>query len=134
MNKNNIQNLISNDKRSPIEVRENGRKGGIASGKARREKKTFKELAEKLLDCGVKDAKLLKQLDQFGFKAGNGSMTVKQAMICGMAIQAIKGNPKAYEVIKETLEPKNEIIGNEIEDLTPLADLIRIDNDSKTND
>lgn len=132
MNKNNIQNLISNDKRSPIEVRENGRKGGIASGIARRKKKTFKELTEKLLDFAVKDAKLLKQLQQFGFEEND--ITVKQAMICGMAIQAIKGNPKAYEVIKETLEPKNEIIGNEIEDLTPLADLIRIDNDSKTND
>ncbi len=42
----NEQNLIPNSKRSPREVRENGRKGGIASGKARREKKTLREIME----------------------------------------------------------------------------------------
>lgn len=35
----NAENLIPNNKRSPREVRENGRKGGIASGEARRKKK-----------------------------------------------------------------------------------------------
>ena len=34
---NNIQNLIPNSQRTPEELREITRKGGIASGKARRE-------------------------------------------------------------------------------------------------
>ena len=34
----NTENLVPNNKRSPNEVRENGKKGGIASGKARRKK------------------------------------------------------------------------------------------------
>ena len=42
----NEQNLIPNSERSPKEVRENGRKGGIASGIARREKKTLREMME----------------------------------------------------------------------------------------
>ena len=42
----NEQNLIPNSKRSPKEVRENGRKGGIESGKVRRKKKTLRELME----------------------------------------------------------------------------------------
>lgn len=40
----NEQNLIPNSQRSPEEVRENGRKGGIKSGEVRRAKKTFREL------------------------------------------------------------------------------------------
>ena len=39
----NEQNLIPNSQRSPDEVRENGRKGGIRSGQVRSARKTFKE-------------------------------------------------------------------------------------------
>lgn len=42
----NEQNLIPNSERSPSEVRANGRKGGKASGVARRRKKTLRELFE----------------------------------------------------------------------------------------
>ena len=42
----NEQNLIQNSNRSPSELRENGRKGGIASGKARRLKAMMQEWAE----------------------------------------------------------------------------------------
>ena len=40
----NNENLIPNNQRSPSEVRENGKKGGIASGESRREKKKVAEL------------------------------------------------------------------------------------------
>ena len=40
---NGIDNLIPNSERSPNEVRENGRKGGIASGVARRKKRDLRE-------------------------------------------------------------------------------------------
>ena len=107
--------------------------GGIASGKARREKKTMQELAEKLLNCAIKDDKLLRQLKQFGFSSKDGKMSVKEAMICAMSIQAIKGNPRAYEVIKETLEPKNSLIANDIEDMKPLSELLKIDGNTDTD-
>lgn len=42
----NEQNLIPNSERTPSERRENARKAGIASGKARREKKTLREIME----------------------------------------------------------------------------------------
>lgn len=42
-------NLIANDERSPNEVRENGKKGGIKSGETRRRKKTMREALEKML-------------------------------------------------------------------------------------
>lgn len=45
-------NLIGHgfDERSADEARESGRKGGIASGEARRRKRTLKEIAEMLAD------------------------------------------------------------------------------------
>lgn len=46
----NEKNLVPNEQRTPEERRENARKAGIASGEARRAKKTTRELAE-LLDA-----------------------------------------------------------------------------------
>lgn len=40
---------------SPSEAREQGRKGGIASGKARREKRRLRELAQMILDEEMTD-------------------------------------------------------------------------------
>lgn len=49
----NEKNLIPNYERSPEELREMGRKGGIASGKARRRKRDLQKLARMLLDNQV---------------------------------------------------------------------------------
>ena len=46
----NSSNLIPNHERSPEELREMGRKGGIASGKARRRKKQLKQTLQVLTD------------------------------------------------------------------------------------
>lgn len=46
----NEKNLIPNNMRSPKEVRENGKKGGIASGKARREKRDMRERLKIMLE------------------------------------------------------------------------------------
>ena len=46
----NDSNLIPNTERSPEELREMGRKGGIASGKSRRKKRELQKLAQMLLD------------------------------------------------------------------------------------
>lgn len=64
----NNSNLIPNTERSPEELQEMGRKGGIASGKARRRKRDLQKLAKMLLDkqtaesfkeiLGIKDNKL----------------------------------------------------------------------------
>lgn len=48
-------NLIPTNERTKEEARELGRQGGIASGKARREKKALKETLELLLQQAVKD-------------------------------------------------------------------------------
>ncbi len=49
----NNSNLIPNTERSPEELREMGRKGGIASGKSRRRKRGLQKLTKILLDKQV---------------------------------------------------------------------------------
>lgn len=46
----NIANLIPNPQRSPEELKEQSRKGGIASGEARRKRRTMREWAKALGD------------------------------------------------------------------------------------
>ncbi|MGI6010179.1 MAG: hypothetical protein ACOX8H_01600 [Ruminococcus sp.] len=58
----NHSNLIPNTERTPEELREMGRKGGIASGKARRRKKQLKEVMKILMDdflCSEEGKELL---------------------------------------------------------------------------
>lgn len=90
----NEQNLIPNSMRSPSEVRENGRKGGIASGKARAVRKTFKEAINGQLD--------------------DKTMT---ALIKAMVNQAKKGNTKAFEILRDTVGEK-PIDRQEIKEIT----------------
>ena len=55
----NDSNLIPNTERSPEELREMGRRGGIASGKSRRKKRELQKLAQMLLDEQIADRKLI---------------------------------------------------------------------------
>ena len=130
----NKSNLIPVTERSKDEARENSRKGGIASGVARRRKKEMKEYAEAILSCLVKDDKLIKQLNKLGAKpASKKGYNFYEAMIIGQIAEAIKGNTKAYNAIKDTVEPKTGLVSNNVEDLTPLADMLA-DNDDEDND
>lgn len=121
------ENLIDMSKRSKDEVRAIAKKGGENSGKSRRAKKMLKELAEEMLSHNVKDKKILQQLAQIGFNIED--ISIKEAMIGGQIISAMKGNTKAYEMIKETIEPRDSLIGKDIEDLTPLAKLLKEESD-----
>ena len=62
----NEQNLIPNSQRTPEELREITRKGGIASGKARREKKRRGEVLKEIMNTKVTDPKMLAFLEKMG--------------------------------------------------------------------
>lgn len=53
----NNSNLIPNTERSPEELREMGRKGGIASGKARRKKRDLREMMQMIVDLSFNKKK-----------------------------------------------------------------------------
>ena len=63
-------NLIPMNERSEDEVRELGKKGGIASGEARREKATMKKALEMLLDETNSKGKTYRDLATLGLIKG----------------------------------------------------------------
>lgn len=75
-------NLIPFEERTEEELREMRRKGGINSGKARREKKLFKEAIEKQLGQSI------------------------DSMIASMIEQAQKGNVQAITFLRDTIGEK----------------------------
>lgn len=80
----NDNNLIPNSQRSPEEVRENGRKGGIASGKARREKRTIQKILTEYLETNVKkDAQFAKLAAKLGIQ-GDKSIKDIFTIVCLM--------------------------------------------------
>lgn len=89
----NIDNLVPNSERSPDEVRENGRKGGIASGVARRRKKDLREACLAILETEITT------------KTGD-KMTGSEAMVAKLFQQAMKGNIKAFIALRDTAGQK----------------------------
>lgn len=95
----NEQNLIPLNKRTKKEQREIATEGGIASGKARREKKTFQELAKTLLSLDVKSGKSLAVMQQMGIESED--MQYKTLCVLGMMKAAQNGNVNAFEKLQE---------------------------------
>lgn len=79
---------------SSKEAREFGRKGGIASGKARRKKADLKKAFNTILKADVANENISKQLEALGFEATN-----EMALAMVMMQKAMKGNVKAFEQI-----------------------------------
>lgn len=99
----NEQNLISNEQRSPSEVRENGRKGGIASGKARRRKKTMREAMELIAEQPLTHKGLRKSIKAITDGIEDDDIDMITAATMGVFQAAIKGNVSAYETIGKML-------------------------------
>lgn len=92
----NEKNLIPNSKRTPKELREMTRKGGINSGKARRKKANLKKAFETILEADVKSDKIKQQLENMGFEATN-----EMALAMVMMQKAMKGDVRAFEQISK---------------------------------
>lgn len=71
------------------EAREKGRKGGIASGKARREKKALREIVENALATLVKAKQDGKDVQ----------IPAKEAMVLKQVQKALKGDNKSLELL-----------------------------------
>lgn len=80
----NESNLLRPEDLTPEELRERARKAGIASGKARRERKTLREELLLLLEKG----------------------DTQEKISLAMIKEALEGNTKAFEVIRDTIGEK----------------------------
>ena len=96
------ENLIP--PRSKDEARERGQKGGIASGKARRKKKTIRETLEMMLAGKLPDG-----------------ATRQDAIVVALMEKALSGDVRAFEAIRDSVgeKPVNAISGVDGEPLVP---------------
>lgn len=90
----NSENLVPNSERTPSRVKENARKGGIASGKARREKKMIQEALQKALKGKYVVGEEGKLLGGY------------EALAVAMIQQAVGGNVQAFKEIRDTIGEK----------------------------
>lgn len=87
-------NLIPMSRRSKNEAQEMGRKGGIASGEARRKKADFRRVLNQILTMQVPDDVMREQLQDLGLE---GDM--QTALNATMVRQALAGSVKAAEYV-----------------------------------
>ncbi|MEE0815502.1 MAG: hypothetical protein U0M13_07550, partial [Desulfovibrio fairfieldensis] len=71
--------------RSTEEARERGRKGGVASGQARRKKRALREYLEARLEIMT------------------GDVSTAEAITAALVDKALSGDMRAYETIRDTL-------------------------------
>lgn len=102
---------------STEEAREKGRKGGIASGRSRRAKKTFADTLKAMLACRIpKESPLYKKLKAQMAELGlDWEPTVQDLPNLGMLTRAAK-NPMAYCAVRDTI---GERPVEKSEDVTP---------------
>ena len=90
--------------RSKDEAKERGKKGGIASGEARRKKKTIRETLKMMLSGKMPDG-----------------ATRQDAIVVALMEKALSGDVRAFEAIRDSIgeKPVNAISGVDGEPLVP---------------
>lgn len=100
----NEQNLKPFNSLTEKEQREITSKGGKASAKKRQQNKTFKEIINKFLNGQVSDERLKQQMIDFGF--ADKDVSNKSCAVFALWKEAIKGNTKAFELMRDTIGEK----------------------------
>lgn len=107
-----VDNLIPMSERSKEEAREFGRKGGIASGIARKEKATLRKTLEQLLDTVPKS------------ESNPEGKTFRELTTEGLMIGAINGKAENYKIMAQMLGEMEEEQNTE----TPSVTITVVDN------
>lgn len=94
----NEKNLIPNKKRTPRELREITKKGGIRSGQVRRQKSLVRDALNRVLNMDLQTDKLPDAVKKV-FNTMDPSLSVADAIGCGLAAKAMTGNPFAAQVL-----------------------------------
>lgn len=138
------QNLVPANQRSKEEVRKNSSKGGKKSGEVRREKKNLREAMQEALVTTFTDSKGNKATGMEIIMAGilanlsdPKSRNWGKAMEYAMNLSGMQMTPDQIEMIRADIEltkAKTKAISEansieDFEDLTPLANLLKCDED-----
>lgn len=93
----NEQNLIPNSARTPNELRDITRKGGIKSGEVRRRNRDIKKIVAAMLQAAPEDQDTAERLALMGIDERD--ITNKTALVLSLYDEAMKGNVKAFETL-----------------------------------
>lgn len=103
----NAGNLMTADelnaRLTPEERKESARKAGKASGEARRLKKTYAEIANEIMSLPVTDENTKAFIESMGY---DGEITMKVLEVVSMHQEVLKGNVKAFELLRDTTGEK----------------------------
>ena len=117
--------LISLKDRTTSEQQRIARKGGIASGKARREKKAMRETLEILLTMSLKGGKAadIESIQNLAAVKGK-NISVQEAIMLAQIQKAMRGDTRAAEFVRDSSGNKpndNIVLGGEVNN--PMAGL-----------
>ena len=96
------ENLIPFTERTEEEQREIAIQGGIASGKARKEKKLIRDNIELLLSLPVKDEKIIERLKEQGIE-NSEEITNQMALVLALYRKAMSGDVNAFNSLRDTI-------------------------------
>lgn len=123
----NEQNLITpqelNARLTPEQRRENTSKAGVASGVARRQKKTLKQIGEMIGGLDIKSEKNREIMRKAGID--DEDMINDVGMMFRLNLKAQNGDTKAIELLAKLRGQLKEQISAEVADVTPLVDLTK---------
>ena len=98
----NVENLIPNSQRTPNELREMRKNGGIKSGEARRAKKTVRECLKLYSELNVEAPEIKVALKKSGI-TNPEEMTYSMAMALQFMTAAMRGNSQMARLVMEML-------------------------------
>ena len=104
-----IEKYQFDSEQSRTKAAENGRKGGIASGKAKREKRTWRQIAETIGQMQLHNKKQIQSVKDFLGEL-TGEATHDDAVIASAYEQAATGNVNAMRFIADL---KGEIVNKQ---------------------
>ena len=110
--------------RTESEAREKGRNGGIASGIARREKKTVQKILGDFLDLGITQNKTLEALARKAGLSTDGSIKDLVTAVCVLNTLK-KGDISELEKIAKLLGEQTEIADTEAQKQAAFLDAVK---------
>ena len=118
------KNLIPQSKRTKDEQREIARKGGIASGVARREKKTVQKILNDFLSTSAKDnPQVAKLAAKMGLKSDD---SIKDLFTIVCTLNTLKdGNLSDLERLSKLLGEQTEIADTEAQKQAAFLDAVK---------
>ena len=110
--------------RTESEAREKGRNGGIASGAARREKKTVQKILGDFLDLGITKNRTLEALARKAGLSTDGSIKDLVTAVCVLNTLK-KGDISELEKIAKLLGEQTEIADTEAQKQAAFLDAVK---------